>query len=127
VTVADVVRMDALGAFIHQSILWIERAEREEREGLISDDRFAKGVQNVCIQFFPLPPVVDFLGFSSAVSTVPFSNSMSSMLPPMLTRPRLHILPYAIRGSKKLMHFTAVLLPPGFDLSREYVPMLAYV
>jgi hypothetical protein len=39
--------MEVLGPFIHQCILWIDRAEREEREGLISDDRFAKGVQNV--------------------------------------------------------------------------------
>jgi len=48
VTVADVMRMEILGPFLHQCILWIERAEREEREGLISDDRFAKGVQNLC-------------------------------------------------------------------------------
>jgi hypothetical protein len=47
VTVADVVRIEVLGPFIHQSIQWIDRAEREEREGLISDDRVAKGVQNV--------------------------------------------------------------------------------
>jgi hypothetical protein len=47
VTVADVVRLEVLGPFIHQCILWIDRAEREEREGLISDDRLAKGVQNV--------------------------------------------------------------------------------
>ena len=49
VTIADVVRMEILGPFIHQCILWLDRAEREEREGLISDDRFAKGVQNVII------------------------------------------------------------------------------
>lgn len=47
-TVADVMRMEILGPFIHQCILWIEHAEREEREGLISDDRSAKGVQNLC-------------------------------------------------------------------------------
>ncbi|KAI9456124.1 hypothetical protein BJY52DRAFT_1277335 [Lactarius psammicola] len=51
VTVADIVRMDVLGPLIHQSILWLDRAEREERDGLISDDRFAKGVQNLC-RFF---------------------------------------------------------------------------
>jgi hypothetical protein len=39
--------MEVLGPFIHQCIMWIDRAELEEREGLISDDRFAKGVQNV--------------------------------------------------------------------------------
>lgn len=47
VAVADVVRMEVLGPLIHQCILWIDRAEREEHEGLISDDRSAKGVQNV--------------------------------------------------------------------------------
>jgi len=51
VTVADIVRMEVLGPLIHQCILWLDRAEREEREGLISDDRFAKGVQNLC-RFF---------------------------------------------------------------------------
>lgn len=51
-TVADLVRMEVLGRFIHECINWLERAEREEKEGLISDDRFAKGVQNV--SFFPV-------------------------------------------------------------------------
>ncbi|KIK25118.1 hypothetical protein PISMIDRAFT_677358 [Pisolithus microcarpus 441] len=47
-TVADVVHLEVLGRFIHECIKWLENAEREEREGLISDDRFAKGVQNLC-------------------------------------------------------------------------------
>jgi len=51
VTVADIVRMEVLGPLIHQCILWLDCAEREERDGLISDDRFAKGVQNLC-RFF---------------------------------------------------------------------------
>lgn len=46
-TVADIVRVEVLGRFIHESIKWLDIAEKEEREGLISDDRFAKGVQNV--------------------------------------------------------------------------------
>jgi len=46
-TVTDVVRLEVLGRFIHEGIKWLENAEREERDGLISDDRFAKGVQNV--------------------------------------------------------------------------------
>jgi hypothetical protein len=40
--------MEVLGRFIHEAINWLERAEREEREGNTSDDRFAKGVQNLC-------------------------------------------------------------------------------
>ncbi|KDR78115.1 hypothetical protein GALMADRAFT_65432 [Galerina marginata CBS 339.88] len=47
-TVADLVLMEVLARFIHESINWLERAEREEREGNVSDDRFAKGVQNLC-------------------------------------------------------------------------------
>lgn len=45
--VSDVVHAEVLGRFIHECIKWLDRAEQEEREGLISDDRFAKGVQNV--------------------------------------------------------------------------------
>ncbi|KAG6811721.1 hypothetical protein H0H92_006122 [Tricholoma furcatifolium] len=47
-TVASLVRSEVLGRFIHECIKWIEHAEAQEREGLISDDRFAKGVQNLC-------------------------------------------------------------------------------
>lgn len=47
-TVVDVIHLEVLGSFIHECIKWLENAEREEREGLISDDRFAKGVQNLC-------------------------------------------------------------------------------
>ncbi|KAJ3567268.1 hypothetical protein NP233_g6480 [Leucocoprinus birnbaumii] len=50
-TVADLVRMEVLGRFVHECINWLERAERDEKEGLVSDDRFAKGVQNLC-RFF---------------------------------------------------------------------------
>jgi hypothetical protein len=46
-TVADIICVEVLGRFIHESINWLDNAEREEREGLVSDDRFAKGVQNV--------------------------------------------------------------------------------
>ena len=50
-SVSSVVHAEVLGRFIHECINWLDRAEQEEREGLISDDRFAKGVQNV--GFFP--------------------------------------------------------------------------
>lgn len=46
-TVSNVVHAEVLGRFIHECINWLDHAEHEEREGLISDDRFAKGVQNV--------------------------------------------------------------------------------
>ncbi|OSD03750.1 hypothetical protein PYCCODRAFT_1451490 [Trametes coccinea BRFM310] len=47
-TIADLVRVDVLGWFIHECVSWLDRAEQDEREGNISDDRFAKGVQNLC-------------------------------------------------------------------------------
>jgi hypothetical protein len=46
-TVSEIVRAEVLGRFIHECINWLEHAEIDEREGLTSDDRFAKGVQNV--------------------------------------------------------------------------------
>ena len=54
VTIADLIRMEVLGAFVHNAIAWVERFETQAREGLISDDRAAKGVQNVCpFNFLP--------------------------------------------------------------------------
>ncbi|EGO28769.1 hypothetical protein SERLADRAFT_380864 [Serpula lacrymans var. lacrymans S7.9] len=47
-TIADLIRIEVLGRFIHESINWLDNAEREEKEGFISDDRFAKGVQHLC-------------------------------------------------------------------------------
>ena len=44
---ADLIRMEVLGRFIHECITWLERAEVEDREGLVSDDRYAQAVQNV--------------------------------------------------------------------------------
>lgn len=46
-TIADVMRSEVLGWFLHESIVWLDRAQEDERAGAISDDRFAKGVQNV--------------------------------------------------------------------------------
>ena len=39
--------MEILGCFVHECINWLENAEKEEKAGNISDDRFGKGVQNV--------------------------------------------------------------------------------
>ena len=51
-TVADLVLMEILGCFVHECINWLENAEKEEKAGNISDDRFGKGVQNVRPPFF---------------------------------------------------------------------------
>ncbi|KAI0698269.1 hypothetical protein BC835DRAFT_1335377 [Cytidiella melzeri] len=53
-TIADIVRSEVLGWFLHESILWLDKAEEHERAGLISDDRFAKGVENLCRFFISL-------------------------------------------------------------------------
>ncbi|TFK33090.1 hypothetical protein BDQ12DRAFT_691598 [Crucibulum laeve] len=47
-TIADLVRMEVLGRFVHEAINWLDHAERDEIEGLVSDDRFAKGVFHLC-------------------------------------------------------------------------------
>ena len=46
-TIADLVRIEVLGAFVLNSISWVEQTEKEALQGLVSDDRAAKGVQNV--------------------------------------------------------------------------------
>lgn len=48
-TVADLVLIEVLGRFVHEAINWLDQAEQDERDGNVSDDRWAKGVQNVSI------------------------------------------------------------------------------
>ncbi|EPQ55583.1 hypothetical protein GLOTRDRAFT_128807 [Gloeophyllum trabeum ATCC 11539] len=47
-TVADIVRLEALGGFVHGCIEWVENREAEQKDGLISDDQAAQGAQNLC-------------------------------------------------------------------------------
>lgn len=51
-TVGEAVKSETLGYFLHECISWLDTAEAEERQGLVSEDIFAKGVQNVR---YPLP------------------------------------------------------------------------
>ena len=69
-TVADLVLMEVLGRFIHESINWLDRAEREAKEGSVNDDRFTKGVRNVghrCsfllvyLSYYCVPQVISLL------------------------------------------------------------------
>ena len=46
-TVGEAVKSETLGYFLHECISWLDTAEAEERQGLVSEDIFAKGVQNV--------------------------------------------------------------------------------
>ena len=46
-TVGEAIKTETLGYFLHECISWLDIAEVEERKGLISEDVFAKGVQNV--------------------------------------------------------------------------------
>ena len=50
-TIAQLIRSEVLGIFVLNAIEWIEKAERDEMEGLINDDRAAKAVQSVCAPF----------------------------------------------------------------------------
>lgn len=86
--VADIVRAEVLGRFTHECINWLDRAEIQEREGLVSDDRFAKGVQNVGVTSLMIFSCIGILltSYSSAGSTTPSSSSVSSTQP--LTRTR---------------------------------------
>lgn len=47
ITIADLIRIDVLGRFVAASIDWLDNAEREEREGRASEDRWAQGVVHV--------------------------------------------------------------------------------
>ncbi|KAJ6577226.1 hypothetical protein B0H19DRAFT_1118744 [Mycena capillaripes] len=47
-TIADLIRTDVLGRFVAASIDWLDNAEREEREGRASEDRWAQGVVHLC-------------------------------------------------------------------------------
>lgn len=77
-TVADLVRTDVLGWFIHECVQWLERAEMDEREGVISDDRFTKGVQNVRPSFEIVICMTDDPISSVASSTI-WCNLSSSI------------------------------------------------
>jgi len=46
-TVGEAIQSETLGYFLHECISWLDKAEVEEREGSVSEDIFAKGVQNV--------------------------------------------------------------------------------
>lgn len=109
-TIADLVRTEVLGWFIHECVSWLDRAEQDEREGNISDDRFAKGVQNVRI--YPAPPFCgthrpacySFAGFSPRSS-----SSGSSILPRTQIQQRWHTSRCVMHVSKKPMRSTAAL------------------
>ena len=64
-TIADLIRSEVLGWFLHECVSWLDRAEQDEREGNISDDRFPKGVQNVRVVADHLTPW--WIGFSTRV------------------------------------------------------------
>ena len=93
--------MEVLGRFIHEAINWLERAEREEREGNISDDRFAKGVQNVIPSFIAIFwPEADVL-LSCADSTPLLSNSLLWTQLLTQTLPKWPISPFVTHDLKK--------------------------
>ena len=96
-TVTDVVRLEVLGRFIHEGIRWLENAEREERDGLISDDRFAKGVQNVRVQL-----VLVYIGADNGYAALPLLH---------VAHEAVHRGPRVRRGRHRNGPFHAAQLP----------------
>jgi hypothetical protein len=92
ITVGELVRLEVLGWFVHGCIDTLDRAEQDEMEGVTSDDRFAKGVQNVGLLFhsvlpsffsLPLSRFFHFSGFLfysflTALSILPLSDQSGS-------------------------------------------------
>jgi len=74
-TVGEAVRSETLGYFLHECISWLDKAEIEEREGLVSEDIFAKGVQNVRNLS---PPTSSITKPSWVCSSVDFITRLSS-------------------------------------------------
>lgn len=119
-TIADLVRTEVLGWFIHECVMWLDRAEQDEREGNISDDRFAKGVQNVridpcsCVALSPLKCFCHLAGctdlnlLSSVVSITHSSSCPSSTPRPMRIQPRWRTSPCATRASRRRTRCTAL-------------------
>ncbi len=103
-TIADLVRTEVLGWFLHQCVTWLDRAEHDEREGNISDDRFPKGVQNVrpvtevpwCA---PWPTLT--VSHSSVVFITHLLSWGSSTPPQTRTLPRWRTSRCATRGSMR--------------------------
>lgn len=98
-TIADIVRSEVLGRFIHESIKWLDNAERDEHEGLVSDDRFAKGVQNV--GFTSSSKYIALL-FCSSVDSIPHCSSSRSWTPLLMQiRLKCRISPCDTLASKR--------------------------
>jgi len=53
-TVGEAIKSETLGYFLHECISWLDTAEVEERQGMVSEDIFAKGVQNLCRFYYSL-------------------------------------------------------------------------
>lgn len=62
-TIGEAVKSETLGYFLHECISWLDKAEVEEREGSVSEDIFAKGVQNVRNLFLRSPASLNPRGF----------------------------------------------------------------
>jgi hypothetical protein len=58
-TVGEAIKSETLGYFLHECVSWLDAAEAEERQGLVSEDIFAKGVQNVGLVFILISIVTE--------------------------------------------------------------------
>ncbi|KAK7032990.1 hypothetical protein R3P38DRAFT_3264955 [Favolaschia claudopus] len=74
-TISDLVRTEVLGRFIAASIDWLDSAEREEREGRVSEDTWAQGVVHLCRFYSALlrAGVVDLASDTDSAAMAHFS------------------------------------------------------
>ena len=118
--VAELVTLEVLGRFTRECIDWLDHAELDEREGRISDDRFAKGVQNVwfllCSRMTEVNQLVSYAG-----STIPSSNLALSIPPRTRQPPRWHISPCTIQDTKMPTPSIVSLLRHVYDSSLRTV------
>lgn len=84
-TVADLIRNDYLGPFVHSCIEHLDEAEREEREEGSSEDKWAVGVRHVCrlltnvSSLLTCSTLICPVNCSSAASIIHSSNSPLSI------------------------------------------------
>ncbi|KAF8512958.1 hypothetical protein BU17DRAFT_69014 [Hysterangium stoloniferum] len=66
--VASLVRVEVLGGFVSGCVRWIEQAEKDEKEGLVHDNRVAISTANLC-RFYTSLIKMGFVAADSEVDT----------------------------------------------------------
>ncbi|KIL55683.1 hypothetical protein M378DRAFT_173424, partial [Amanita muscaria Koide BX008] len=76
--------MEVLDRFIHECITWLERAEVEEREGMVSEDRYAQDAlcrfYTSLVKLLIVDPTSDVDSAEMAHSSLPFLRTAQAVL-----------------------------------------------